>query len=291
VDDVCTCRGGGDAGPDADADGDADGDDDAFTGCTTYACNAYCDTLGLAPGECVDGACYCRGVPDGGPGPDADADGDGDADGDADADDAGPEVPCECTSDDDCVPPDPLCQIGFCAPVGCRCEFFPFAYGTPCPDDVFCNGEEYCDGGACVAAEEPPCVDPDDDPCTTTTCNEAGGTCDTEARPNGTSCEDGFWCTGADACQDGRCRHSFPCPIISDDPCKVASCDETIPACVEEVRPDGDSCFTGNPCTYFARCSGGHCVVEDTACDDLTPCSEDGCALVGGDCVQVAVCP
>jgi len=43
-----------------------------------------------------------------------------------------------------------------------------------CNDGVFCDGAETCASGTCHAGS-PPCVD--GDPCTTDSCNEAGGSC------------------------------------------------------------------------------------------------------------------
>jgi len=209
---------------------------------------------------------------------------------DAGSDDGVSEEPqCECIVDEDCFNDNP-CVVRMCSPIDCQCYDFPLGEGMPCDDGLFCNGSDYCAGGVCTPGD-PPCGD-SANPCKRVSCNEVTDSCEEIPLPNGTSCDDGLWCTGTDTCYDGSCRHEYPCPITTDNPCTHADCDEAGRRCIEEQLPDGTSCSDDNICTFFATCQGGICVQRETACQDDIPCSVDRCAInAEGRCVLVSICP
>jgi hypothetical protein len=208
-------------------------------------------------------------------------DGEGDAEGEGET--------CECASNEDCDTGNP-CVMSLCSPTTCLCYDYDLPDDTPCPDDVFCNGVELCAAGSCVAATSPACKPAAE--CMQVTCDEASDACDEGPAPDGTSCDDGSWCTGADTCSDGVCEHSPRCTGGTGNPCTRYRCNESAHACDEATMPDGEECDDGSACTFSASCRAGLCIALETACDDAVPCSIDHCAPDGGGhCVEVTVCP
>jgi hypothetical protein len=221
--------------------------------------------------------------------PDGDGPQDVPADDSRDSGEDGAEEACECGSDEDCDTGNP-CVMSLCSPTTCLCYDYDLPDYTPCPDDVFCDGEELCTGGSCAPASEPACKPTG--ACMQVTCDEASDACDEEPAPDGTPCDDGSWCTGADACSAGGCVHAPRCLEETGDPCTYFSCNETARSCDELTLSDGEECNDGNVCTLAAACQAGLCLAHDTACDDSIPCSDDHCAPDGGgSCVEVTVCP
>ncbi len=140
----------------------------------------------------------------------------------------------------------------------------------------------------------------------------------------GTSCEDGLFCNGAEACDaTGACVAPEPaCPV---DPC-TASCDETTDACVPagadticrlaasecdfEEKCDGASLLCPadeivaagwvcraslGPCDPEEVCTGDDpacpadvVVAAGTVCDDLDPCSLSSACNATGACIGTA---
>ncbi|MBN1513305.1 MAG: CotH kinase family protein [Phycisphaerae bacterium] len=156
-----------------------------------------------------------------------------------------------------------------------------------------------------------PCATADDcadgDPCTVDTCDPFHG-CLHAVASNGMSCEDGFFCNGAETCQAGVCVSGMtPCidpahcdeatdvclPCFHDEdcsdgnPCTPDLClDEQ---CVREIFADGTPCSDGDACTQAGTCQGGVCVGGmPVDCDDANPCTVDACEPSTG-CVNTAV--
>ncbi len=148
------------------------------------------------------------------------------------------------------------------------------AEDVDCKDDVYCNGEEHCVEGACVAGT-PPCegVEP---ACARVHCSEDEERCVTEL-----ICADGEVCSA-----DGVCIPAPDCVTDTDCP-----------------DPDGDRC------NGWSRCASGTCVSVpavacamigclasrcdpsrgecepptpiDAACDDGVGCTIDTCGMTG----------
>jgi cysteine-rich repeat protein len=149
---------------------------------------------------------------------------------------------------------------GDCCSANCTYE----PAGSPCPDDLFCNGEETCDGvGTCDPGTA---VDCDDGVgCTDDICD--GGIDDCVSTPNDANCDDGDFCNGAEFCDPvNDCQPGTP--VVCDDgvDCTDDICDEGIDDCVstpndancpddgafcngtEFCDPVNDCDSTGNPC-------------------------------------------
>jgi hypothetical protein len=112
------------------------------------------------------------------------------------------------------------------------------------------------------------------------TCNEGLDTCNL---PNGTACNDGLFCTSADACSAGAC-------VGSGDPCTgggqcADTCDEGLDTC---NIPNGTPCDDGLFCTTVDTCTGGICSGTGDPCAGGQQCADtcdeglDTCDLPNG---------
>jgi hypothetical protein len=226
-------------------------------------------------------------------------------------------VPCDdgsaCTSDD-------LCQAGVCAgqPVNCTdnnpctadacapatgCSFTPSS-GAGCDDGNACTQTDTCESGVCVGGNPKVCAAPDachaagqcvagvcgagalvgcddGDPCTTDACDPVSGC--THAPASGAACDDGSACTSGDVCQAGTCAGTaIDCADAT--PCTADGCDPASGCTHQPVS--GPVCDDGNGCTTSDTCLDGACVGAALVCDDLDPCTLDGCAAPAGTCTH-----
>jgi hypothetical protein len=76
--------------------------------------------------------------------------------------------------------------------------------GADCPGGTACGGTATCVDGFCVRAPVTDCSLLDG-PCLVGMCDDATGDCVEAPRADGTPCDDGAWCTEADACEAGAC--------------------------------------------------------------------------------------
>lgn len=158
---------------------------------------------------------------------------------------------------------------------GCRID-------RECLDDDPCNGDEWCDDGACA-----PGVPPDGGrwctlPSGAGVCR--GGFCVPAGCGNGTlnpgeDCDDGNL-DRTDGCDiDCRflCRSDAECGDGID--CTVDECAAfgTGRACRSVPIADGAACDDRDPCTTADRCIGGACGGHAVDCDDGDPCTADRC--------------
>ncbi|MFH1434449.1 MAG: hypothetical protein ABIJ56_01915 [Pseudomonadota bacterium] len=144
-------------------------------------------------------------------------------------------------NDPDCEDFD-LCTIEeICDPYTHVCFTTPASDGIVCDEGNDCTGVGSCVGGACAYADAIDCSDPW--PCTLDSCDPETEHCVNEYLPEGTPCDDGFFCTGDDRCTSmGRCWGLSPEPVCGDaNPCTEDFCDEDGDACVYtpvvEFRP------------------------------------------------------
>jgi glucose/arabinose dehydrogenase len=100
-----------------------------------------------------------------------------------------------------------------------------------------------------------------ENPFTRPSCLAAGGPC--PGQPDGTACDDGDPCNGAETCQSGICQHGTP-------------------------PGDGTTCAAADACHAAGACSGGLCVAG-AALPDGTPCP-DSDACNGTETCQAGVC-
>ncbi|MFQ5462547.1 MAG: hypothetical protein ACE5E5_07965 [Phycisphaerae bacterium] len=127
--------------------------------------------------------------------------------------------------------------------------------GLPCPDALFCNGVETCQGGACVS---PPLLACDDsNPCTDDICDEATDTCSNP--PNDANDpDDGLFCNGLDTCQNGVIIPGSPPDCNDANECTDDSCDDLVGSCVHVGN--ANACDDGQPCTFNDACVASACV-------------------------------
>ncbi len=104
----------------------------------------------------------------------------------------------------------------------------------------------------------------DGNPCTDNVCNN-DGSCSNPSKADATSCDDGLFCNGTDACTAGVCGHS-------GDPCGLATCDENTGTCL--CTDAADCPDDGNDCTAVdAICDAGVCSYPSLGAGDL--CDND----------------
>jgi hypothetical protein len=159
---------------------------------------------------------------------------------------------------------------------------------APCDDGIFCNGVDVCSGGTCTHPGDP-CPGADGDGNCSESCDEAADTC-TAPDPNGSACNDGLFCNGADQCSAGACtvHGGDPCPGPDGDANCAESCDEAADACTA-ADPNGSACNDGLFCTGADTCSGGACsghtgdpCVGGVECNNVCNEGLDTCALAAG---------
>ncbi|MCH7687838.1 MAG: hypothetical protein IH899_14335, partial [Planctomycetes bacterium] len=220
----------------------------------------------------------------------------------------------------DCSGAGDQCNTASCDPNGAEgnCGILtPVTNGTPCSDGNACTTVDTCSGGVCVGGAPANCDDGSDcttdgcdsltgctntplplgTPCgdpTDTICNgadscDATGTCQDNFATDGTSCEDGLVCNGAETCLGGLCTPGTPIPgcCKNDADCDNGDVCDGIETCV------GNICVSGTPLT----CSDGN-VCTDDLCDPVTGCffpnntapCDDGLACNEGETCTAGVC-
>jgi len=108
---------------------------------------------------------------------------------------------------------------------------------SQCDDQLVCNGEEMCVGGACQPGTPVNCND--GIPCTTDACDEPTDSC--TATPNHALCSDGLFCNGMEAC-----NASVGCQPGTNPCAPSQTCNEATDTCEGEAAceplPDGSAC-------------------------------------------------
>ena len=179
-----------------------------------------------------------------------------------------------CTSSEtrDCSGESDQCNDGFCNEGMDRCEKLPINEGQPCNDFLFCTTPDACSGGTCTGPQRN-CTGAGDQ-CNDGVCDEDLDSCEPQPKAGGTPCDDGFYCTESDACNDsGNC-------VGSGDPCTtecLTSCNDTTDQC--EPTPSGTPCTDdGLYCNGDEECDGaGNCSGTTSPCPETTcnTCQED----------------
>ncbi len=169
-----------------------------------------------------------------------------------------------CTSGDTCQPSgaclggardcssltDP-CNLGVCNETADACQRQARNEGGGCSDGLYCTTPDVCAAGTCGGA--PRSCSASADACNTGVCSESQDACQKSPRPNGTSCDDGQYCTVSDRCQSGACQSGAArdCSGLDDPPCIVGTCSEAQDQCVAVdpgtcgCDPDLDADFDG----------------------------------------------
>src|SRR5690349_13224280 len=129
----------------------------------------------------------------------------------------------------------------------------------------------------------------DGNTCTTNDHCDNVGRCIGQFQPDGTACDDGLFCNGADTCQTGDCTGHAGDPCVQSTDC-ATTCNEVSNAC--ESTPfvpcgdDGNACTadvcdgSGN-CTHPALPGGTVCRAQATVCDVAETCAGGGAPCPG----------
>ncbi|MBW2703106.1 MAG: hypothetical protein JRF33_19960 [Deltaproteobacteria bacterium] len=198
----------------------------------------------------------------------------------------------ECTENTDCEDGN-VCTADFC--IGDLCQRTNMD-GIDCNDDNPCTTGDICNAGVCLG-EDRDCSD-FDGPCVLGACNPSTVECESVPRENGTSCEDGMYCSMDDACLNGAC--SGRARICGDDdPCTRDWCDEALGDCAHALEaipdaegPQGDpTCddLLDNDCDGLTDTQDPNCrnCTHAEDCEDNNPCTTDLCGA--GDCSNLPV--
>ncbi|HOX42296.1 MAG TPA: proprotein convertase P-domain-containing protein [Myxococcota bacterium] len=159
---------------------------------------------------------------------------------------------------------------------------------NPCDDGMYCTLGETCTAGACGGGAARNCSD--GNACTQDVCNEMSDSCDHPAVTEGTPCDDGEYCTLADACAGGTCTGGAARDCSDGNACTNDVCDEVGNGCVSTAVANGTSCSDGQFCTLGETCTSGVCgggVAR--SCADGNACTADSCNDVSDACVNTPV--
>ena len=147
--------------------------------------------------------------------------------------------------------------------------------GDPCAGGGECNDSCDEDADNCFSPAGTPCGDGSDSDCTDPDSCDGAGTCLANHAADGSSCDDGVFCNGAETCAGGVCR-------AGSDPCPGQLCDEGNASCLS-CLVDGD-CDDGWFCNGTEFCLDGTCQLGSDPCPGLV-CNEarDECLACSGD--------
>jgi hypothetical protein len=140
-----------------------------------------------------------------------------------------------------------------------------------CQDDQWCNGAERCEGGACVAGDDP-CDDRID--CTVESCDEDLDRC--YHTGDNSLCQDELVCNGEEQCLLTGCSAGTRPDCRDTSPCTIDNCVEDRGGCVHDLRDlDGDTFVTSDyGCDVLGGtdCNDSDALINpdaDEICDDI----------------------
>ncbi|MEQ9321341.1 MAG: immune inhibitor A [Polyangiaceae bacterium] len=128
------------------------------------------------------------------------------------------------------------------------------------------------DGGDNTSLCEMDCSAINAPPCNVAVCNEGDypgtiGECVVVADENGTTCDDGVFCTVGDACMDGACVGGPPNDCgLAVGPCEEVTCDEGSQTCSSMAANNGSACTPTDLCQINGQCTNGNCVGQPKDC-------------------------
>ena len=157
---------------------------------------------------------------------------------------------------------------------GCANKCAACVVDADCDDALHCNGLETCVAGECQAGTSVDCSSFTDQ-CNIGTCDEDTDSCVTTPRAEGTTCDDGEYCTVSDACSSGSCTGGGPRDCsASGDQCNDGLCNEAGDTCEADPKPDGTACDDGDVYTIDDECTAGVC--QGVVGGDCTPGESTG---------------
>jgi len=148
---------------------------------------------------------------------------------------------CKGSSGKTCPPPGDQCHYqGTCVSPSGVCNYIAKDDGTSCNDGNQCTRTDTCQGGICTGQDPLTCTAGDQ---CHGVCNPASGTCESQAKQDGTACSDGDEMTRQDSCQGGSCiaGGSVRGRIITPDSGDTVQ--SVLPASFS-VTHDGDATYT-----------------------------------------------
>ena len=159
------------------------------------------------------------------------------------------------------------------------------ALGAACAQD---RNVAVADTSALALACADDCSKATSEPCFEGVCNSTTGTCEVMPSADGTTCDDGQFCTIGDSCQSGVCKAGAPNPCGTTD-CLQGVCNEDLKSCALAARPDGLPCKTdGNLCISDAACQAGACIGTVNDCvfaAGVDECHQGTCDPKTGGCI------
>ena len=162
------------------------------------------------------------------------------------------------------------CTADGCDTVNGECLHTPVP--AACDDYDLCTSGDKCSEGVCTG-EAVNCDD--DNPCTSGSCSADKGCL--QQPVDGVPCDDGDLCTGGDQCQEGECEPGVAKVCDDGNVCTSDACAPDTGECVSQPA-NQLACDDNNACTLGDSCHEGVCSGSELAvCDDLNPCTDDGC--------------
>ncbi len=187
----------------------------------------------------------------------------------------------------DCSGAADVCNTGTCNESVDACVPVPKSDGTSCNDNLFCTVNDICGAGTCGSL--PRDCSGQSDACNAGACNETADRCDAVARPNGTACNDGAFCTVGDACAAGTCTGGARDCSGSGTQCTTGVCDETFNTCTSSAKADGTVCNDSQYCTVSDACGAGTCSGAARSCAAVADqCNNGICNESTDACVKSA---
>lgn len=138
----------------------------------------------------------------------------------------------DCCTNSDC-PSGEVCVSGACQVANCGNQ----GNGSPCNDNLYCNGTDTCLAGTCSQHSGEPCP-------VGYVCDESSDSC-VPGCIDGSECSDDLFCSSGGICRVGKCfGYGSTCPSapgVNDPLCNetLDTCDTTDLACAGETRATG----------------------------------------------------
>lgn len=185
----------------------------------------------------------------------------------------------------ECTPVDQCHDSGACDAETGSCTKPAKLEAAQCDDGRSCTSGDRCVSGACapVAID---CACGSDADCSPLdqchaqgTCDLATGKCSAPAKPEGTSCNDGSFCTRQDVCVAGTCTGTNPIICAAFDQChRAGACDPATGECSNPAQPESTPCDDQDACTTGEECHGGLCgrPASTIACSPSNQCHDAG---------------